>query len=72
MKGGEMMRQRIPRKMTPIRIPVHILQRVRMLAERTNVTRSGVIVQILEAVVMSDTLALADIRTDVQNMELNA
>lgn len=66
------MRQRIPRKMTPIRIPVHILQRVRMLAERTNVTRSGVIVQILEAVVMSDTLALADIRTDVQNMELNA
>jgi predicted DNA-binding protein len=67
-----MMRQRIPRKMTPIRIPVHILQRVRMLAERTNVTRSGVIVQILEAVVMSDTLALADIRTDVQNMELNA
>jgi len=66
------MRQRIQRKMTPIRIPVHILQRVRMLAERTNVTRSGVIVQILEAVVMSDTLALADIRTDVQNMELNA
>jgi predicted DNA-binding protein len=66
------MRQRIQRKMTPIRIPVHILQRVRMLAERTNVTRSGVIVQILEAVVMSDSRALADIRTDVQNMELNA
>ena len=66
------MRQRIQRKMTPVRIPVHILQRVRMLAERTNVTRSGVIVQILEAVVMSDTLALADIRTDVQNLELNA
>jgi predicted DNA-binding protein len=65
-----MMRQRIPRKMTPIRIPVHILQRVRMLAERHNVTRSGVIVQILEAVVMSDPRALAEIQTDVQ--ELNA
>jgi EAL domain-containing protein (putative c-di-GMP-specific phosphodiesterase class I) len=56
--------------MTPIRIPVHILQRVRMLAERHNVTRSGVIVQILEAVVMSDPRALAEIQTDVQ--ELNA
>lgn len=66
------MKQRIQRKMTPVRIPVHILQRVRMLAEQTNVTRSGVIVQILEAVVMSDSSALADIRTDVQNMGLNA
>ncbi len=55
--------------MYAVRVPVTVLERIRALSERYGVTRSGVVVQILEAMTANDGAAIAEIRADVEQIQ---
>jgi|1048.fasta_scaffold247336_1 predicted DNA-binding protein len=57
------------REMFAMRVPVSVMKRIRALSERYGVTRSGVVVHILEAMVQDDADAIATLRADVRQMK---
>lgn len=63
------MKPKEKREMFAVRVPVSVLHRIRALSNRYGVTRSAVMVHILEAMVQDDADAIATLRADVRQMK---
>jgi predicted DNA-binding protein len=69
LKGGDYMKRKENRELFALRVPVSVMQRIRALSERYGVTRSGVMLHILEVMVEDDADGIAVLRADVRQMK---